>query len=296
MYKFKTIIISYLPRAENRRADTLAYIVAMFEDSENKTLDIEEILSDESDGEGGKEEKKDNPRKHLKLGREVHVDDQAEGLIGQHLKLKASPFRAQLLLMVVQMALSTLHLQQGERVLTLEESKEADTTTGKAAHRVSRGIYDKMNLMGLKNHGRGMLKKYLPDWNEGFNTQGNVERRMKHVQLQNAYNRLDRPTPQTQSFTFQSSTVTYGGPNGAYYTSSTTRRAGGDGLTLEESKEADTITGKQHIEFLEEFMIREVSTYGQLHFSEGLGEHPTRNCQRMDIQDLIIMSILVPKV
>ncbi|KAF6150639.1 hypothetical protein GIB67_022251 [Kingdonia uniflora] len=67
---------------------------------------------------------------------------------------------------------------------------------------------------------------------------------MKHVQLQNAYNRLDRPTPQTQSFNFQSSTITYGGPNGAYYTSSTTRRAAGDGLTLEESKEADTTTGK----------------------------------------------------
>ncbi|KAF6154574.1 hypothetical protein GIB67_017956 [Kingdonia uniflora] len=28
--------------------------------------------------------------------------------------------------------------------MTLEESKEADTTTGKAAHRVSRGIYDKL--------------------------------------------------------------------------------------------------------------------------------------------------------
>ncbi|KAF6156852.1 hypothetical protein GIB67_012381 [Kingdonia uniflora] len=109
---------------------------------------IQEILSDESDGEGGKEEKKDNPRKHLRSGREVLVDDQAE------------------------------------------------------------------------------------------------ERRMKHVQLRNAYNRLDRPTPQTQSFSFQSSTVTYGGPNGAYYTSSKTRRAGGDGLTLEESKEADTTTGK----------------------------------------------------
>ncbi|KAF6149736.1 hypothetical protein GIB67_017469 [Kingdonia uniflora] len=80
---------------------------------------IQEILSDESDGEGGKEEKKDNPRKHLRSGREVHVDDQTK------------------------------------------------------------------------------------------------ERRMKHVQLRNAYNRLDRPTPQTQSFSFQSSTVTYGGPNGA---------------------------------------------------------------------------------
>ncbi|CAD6341271.1 unnamed protein product [Miscanthus lutarioriparius] len=50
--------------------------------------------------------------------------------------------------------------------------------------------------------------------------------------------------PQPQTFMFQSSTVTYGGPNGACYTSSTTRRTGADGITLEESKEADTTTGK----------------------------------------------------
>ncbi|VAI88342.1 unnamed protein product [Triticum turgidum subsp. durum] len=41
-----------------------------------------------------------------------------------------------------------------------------------------------------------------------------------------------------------SSTVTYGGPNGACYMSSTTRRSGGDGVTMEESKEADTTSGK----------------------------------------------------
>lgn len=37
--------------------------------------------------------------------------------------------------------------------------------------------------------------------------------------------------PQAHSFTFQSSTVTYGGSNGAYYTASTTRRAGSDGVS-----------------------------------------------------------------
>ncbi|KAF6167512.1 hypothetical protein GIB67_031713 [Kingdonia uniflora] len=78
------------------------------------------------------------------------------------------------------------------------------------------------------------------------------ERRMKHVQLRNAYSSLDRPIPQTQSFSFQSSTVTYGGPNGAYYTSSTTRRAGGDGR----AKKRILLLVKRHIKFLEEFMIR----------------------------------------
>lgn len=46
--------------------------------------------------------------------------------------------------------------------------------------------------------------------------------------------------PQTNKYTFHSSTVRYSGINGAYYTSSMTRKMGGDGVMLEESKEADT--------------------------------------------------------
>ncbi|KAG0495824.1 hypothetical protein HPP92_000515 [Vanilla planifolia] len=46
--------------------------------------------------------------------------------------------------------------------------------------------------------------------------------------------------PQANKCTFYSSTVTYGGINGAYYTASTTRRMGSDGVMMEESKEADT--------------------------------------------------------
>nr|KJB20816.1 hypothetical protein B456_003G166700 [Gossypium raimondii] len=73
------------------------------------------------------------------------------------------------------------------------------------------------------------------------------ERRNGHLQYMNGYNgsyqRQQQP-PQTRSFTFQSSTVTYGGANGAYYTSSKTRRSGSDGITFEESKEANTATGQ----------------------------------------------------
>lgn len=49
---------------------------------------------------------------------------------------------------------------------------------------------------------------------------------------------------QARSLTFQSSSVTYGGANGACYTSSKMRRTGSDGVTIEESKEADTATGQ----------------------------------------------------
>ncbi|KAF6150638.1 hypothetical protein GIB67_022250 [Kingdonia uniflora] len=80
---------------------------------------IQEILSDESDGEGGKEEKKDNPRKHLRSGREVHVDDQAEA--------------------------------------DIRREQRMDTTIGNAAHRVSRGIYDKVHSFTRKLNSDGKV-------------------------------------------------------------------------------------------------------------------------------------------
>jgi len=69
-------------------------------------------------------------------------------------------------------------------------------------------------------------------------------KRPKHGQLGRDFNRASTSHPQPQTFMFQSSTVSYGGPNGACYTSSTTRRTGANGITLEESKEADTTTRK----------------------------------------------------
>ena len=45
-------------------------------------------------------------------------------------------------------------------------------------------------------------------------------------------NRIGIMRPQAQTYSFQSSTVTYGGTNGPYYTASTTRRMGGDGVSI----------------------------------------------------------------
>lgn len=93
---------------------------------------------------------------------------------------------------------------------------------------------------------------------------------MQHRDNYNQYNAM-QSQPQAHSFTFQSSTVSYGGANGSYYTSSKTRRMGSDGvsncerfsiffsfhscrasnlrllceqLAFEESKEADTTSGQ----------------------------------------------------
>lgn len=93
-----------------------------------------------------------------------------------------------------------------------------------------------------RKHGRSGGEPYVEEPDE-------EERRIRHVnhnRNRNDNNWVQRSQPQTQarSFSFQSSTVTYGGANGAYYTSSTTRKMGDNGVMLEEKKEADTTTGK----------------------------------------------------
>lgn len=92
-----------------------------------------------------------------------------------------------------------------------------------------------------KKHPRSSEEHYVEDPDDVAE-----ERRNKHMQYRNAFNRVNgtQAQPQVQSFTFQSSTVTYGGGNGAYYSSSRTRRTGSDGLTVEESRKADTSTGQ----------------------------------------------------
>ncbi|RZR74876.1 hypothetical protein BHM03_00045267 [Ensete ventricosum] len=56
----------------------------------------------------------------------------------------------------------------------------------------------------------------------------NKRKRMQYV---NNFNQSNRMQSHSHSITFQSSTVSCGGPNGAYYTSSTTRRMGDDGVS-----------------------------------------------------------------
>uniref|UniRef100_A0A0E0I6P0 Uncharacterized protein n=4 Tax=Oryza TaxID=4527 RepID=A0A0E0I6P0_ORYNI len=91
-----------------------------------------------------------------------------------------------------------------------------------------------------RKHPRMAQMPYVEDPDE--DTEDN--KRSRHEQFERGYARASTSRPQPHTFMFQSSTVTYGGPNGACYTSSATRRTGGDGVTFEERKEADTTTGK----------------------------------------------------
>ncbi|XP_062227956.1 uncharacterized protein LOC133926180 [Phragmites australis] len=71
---------------------------------------------------------------------------------------------------------------------------------------------------------------------------GSDEMEGGRVQLRRDFNMANGGQSQARTFTYQSSSVTYGGINGAYYTASKTWRAGSDGTTVEEIKEADTTT------------------------------------------------------
>lgn len=91
-----------------------------------------------------------------------------------------------------------------------------------------------------KKHARPRTEPFVecPDDEAG-------ERKSKQMVFRNDFQRANNEhQPQVRSFSFQSSTVSYGGANGTYYTSSKTRRAGSDGLTFEESKEANSATGQ----------------------------------------------------
>lgn len=92
-----------------------------------------------------------------------------------------------------------------------------------------------------RKHGRSSKEAYVEDPDDVAE-----ERKSKLMQYRNDYNRLNnsQAQPQTRSFSFQSSSVSYGGSNGTYYTSSRTRRMGSDGVMIDESKEADTTTGE----------------------------------------------------
>ncbi|XVF79878.1 hypothetical protein PTKIN_Ptkin15bG0025600 [Pterospermum kingtungense] len=68
--------------------------------------------------------------------------------------------------------------------------------------------------------------------------------KIQNVNHRKDFDRMEETKSQTRNFGFQTCKVTYGGVNGAYYTSTKSRRTGSDGVVIEERKEADTTTGQ----------------------------------------------------
>nr|XP_043634474.1 uncharacterized protein LOC122605577 [Erigeron canadensis] len=90
-------------------------------------------------------------------------------------------------------------------------------------------------------HTRHDMQPYIEHPDDEF--EGREQRQTQFGDMFSMMNNMPS-RPQAHSVTFQSSTVTYGGSNGAYYTSSSTKRTGSDGLRFEEYKEADSMTGQ----------------------------------------------------
>ncbi|KAK4414685.1 hypothetical protein Salat_2881500 [Sesamum alatum] len=74
------------------------------------------------------------------------------------------------------------------------------------------------------------------------NGHGKSNSKGREVSFNTNHNNVEGKRSHTRSASFQR--VTYGGINGAYYTATTTRTTGSDGVTLEESKQADSTTGQ----------------------------------------------------
>ncbi|AEC10545.1 myeloid leukemia factor [Arabidopsis thaliana] len=71
-----------------------------------------------------------------------------------------------------------------------------------------------------------------------------AERKIQNVNQRSDFNRREGTQSRANTFRHHISKVTYGGIHGAYYTSTRTRRKDGDGMVVEESKEADKTTGE----------------------------------------------------
>lgn len=97
----------------------------------------------------------------------------------------------------------------------------------------------KMKKENPRKHGRSCKEPIVEDPDDEA-----TEKKSKHMACWNDMNQMQhvRLQPEVNSFTFQSSSVSYGGANGAFYTTSRTRRSGTDGLAYEEFKEADSST------------------------------------------------------
>ncbi|KAJ7952446.1 Myeloid leukemia factor 1 [Quillaja saponaria] len=100
---------------------------------------IEELNSDDEIEDASKE-KKTNPRKHGRSSNEplvVDPDDEVEEKKSKQLQYRNDYTRY--------------------NQVTFEECKEADTTTGQAAHMVARGLHDKGHSLSRKLHSDGKV-------------------------------------------------------------------------------------------------------------------------------------------
>ncbi|QCE03023.1 myeloid leukemia factor 1 isoform X2 [Vigna unguiculata] len=100
------------------------------------------------------------------------------------------------------------------------------------------------------------------------------ERKNSDVTYKN--NHYKTEPSKANKYSFQSSRVTYGGIDGAYYTSTRTRRMGSNGVVMEENKEADSTTGQathrisRGIHDKGHSVLRKLDSYGKVDTTQTL--------------------------
>ncbi|KAK4578570.1 hypothetical protein RGQ29_028604 [Quercus rubra] len=193
--------------------------------SRAKGITIEELNSDDegqNEEDAGTGAEKDDQQKHSRSGIEPSVelpdddDDDADETKSKgvtswndHNKVEGAHSHASKVSMETRRVTyggvdgayysSTRTTRTGGDGVVVEETKEADRTTGQASHRISRGIHDKGHsvtkklnsdgkvdtlqtlhnlnedeLAGFEEAWKGNVKGHLPGWEHGFHMHGNA--------------------------------------------------------------------------------------------------------------------------
>ncbi|KAG7644383.1 Myeloid leukemia factor, partial [Arabidopsis suecica] len=124
---------------------------------------------------------------------------------------------------------SNAHKNNGGRGLTIEELPSDE----EVEERKDIGIDD-------QEHASSVNKPSV----EHPEDDSDAERKIQNVNQRSDFNRREGTQSRANTFRHHICKVTYGGIHGAYYTSTRTRRKDGDGMVVEESKEADKTTGE----------------------------------------------------
>ncbi|KAL6494071.1 hypothetical protein OROGR_031980 [Orobanche gracilis] len=89
---------------------------------------------------------------------------------------------------------------------------------------------------------RNPLVEHPEDQTDGMTDHGNISTDGRDMLHGTNHDKVEVNRQQSRSVSFQR--VTYGGINGDYYTATTSRKTGNDGVTVEDSRQADRTTGQ----------------------------------------------------
>eukprot|EP01018_Ginkgo_biloba_P032961 Gb_29970 [translate_table: standard] len=121
--------------------------------------------------------------------------------------------------------------QSGRREPVIEEVSDDDKSVSQATVRSNEQPIVELPDDNVEEHRAHQIRRQVPSQSQS----------QSRSVYRSSNSREGQPV--SQSYNFQNTSVSYGGPGGAYYTSSTTRRTGPDGVIEERHQEEDSTTG-----------------------------------------------------